>query len=314
VRIISNGMKTEIVKNKKVVVTGGAGFIGSHVGDVLVSRGYDVHVIDNLSAGKKEHVNSAVTLHIADIKDYKTILPIIKGSKYVFHLAALPRVEYSIEHPMETNEVNVTGTVNVLKAASEGGVKRFIYSASSSCYGDIDTLPISETTSINPKSPYGLQKYIGEEYARLWALVYGLSTVSLRYFNVFGTRQDPDGAYAQVVSKFFKQKSEGKPMTITGDGTQTRDFVHVSDVARLNVLVAEHKGDISGEFFNVGGGKNFSVKRISEMIGGPVKYIKPRLEPHETLADISKIERVLGWKPTVSFEEGIEELRKEYTQ
>ncbi|MBI2046122.1 MAG: NAD-dependent epimerase/dehydratase family protein [Parcubacteria group bacterium] len=300
------------IDNKKAVVTGGAGFIGSHLVDALIEHGYEVSVIDNLSGGKKENVNPQAILHVADICDYEAIAPIIAGAQYVFHLAALPRVQYSIDFPQETNKVNIGGTVNVLKAAQEGMVKRLVYSASSSCYGDTDIMPTPETAPINPKSPYGLQKYVGEQYARMWHSVYGLSTVALRYFNVFGTRQDPNGAYAQVVCKFFKQKKDGRPLTITGDGEQTRDFVHVSDVARLNIMAAEHEKDISGEFFNVGGGRNFSVNAIADMVGGKKEYISARIESRNTLADITKVTQTLGWTPLVSFEDGIEELRKEF--
>jgi UDP-glucose 4-epimerase len=304
-------MKTVKTENTKVIVTGGAGFIGSHLTDALIEHGYGVHVIDNLSGGKKENINAGAIFHEVDICDYDVIEPIIDGATYVFHLAALPRVQYSIDCPAETNEVNVGGTVNVLKAAENGGVKRLIYSASSSCYGDTNTMPTPETASVNPKSPYGLQKYFSEQYVIMWYALYGLSTISLRYFNVFGSRQDPNGAYAQVVSKFIQQKKEGKALTITGDGNQTRDFVHVSDVARLNIMAAECEKDISGAFFNVGGGCNFSVNTIADMIGGEKTYIPARIESRNTLADISKVRNMLGWEPTVSFEDGVLELKKE---
>ncbi|MEK7574747.1 MAG: NAD-dependent epimerase/dehydratase family protein [Patescibacteria group bacterium] len=299
-------------KNEKVVVVGGAGFIGSHVTDALVERGFDVHVIDNMSGGKKENINPKAVFHQADIRDLAAIQPIIKGAKFVFHLAALPRVQYSIEHPVETHEVNVTGTQNVLIAAKDGGVERLIYSASSSAYGDQKVMPLIETMTPNPKSPYGLHKYVGEVYARVWSEVYGLETVSLRYFNVYGPRINPDGAYPLAIGKFLKQRQAGKPMTIWGDGTQTRDFTHVRDVVRANILASESKKVGKGEVINIGAGSNISVNDLAKMIGGPVVNEPPRIEPHDTLADNSLAKKLLGWTPTVTLEEGIAELKKIY--
>src|SRR3989338_4109508 len=269
----------------KIVVTGGAGFIGSHLVDALVERGFKVHVIDNLSAGKKENVNKKAVLHIADIRNLKEIKPIIRGADYVFHLAALPRVQYSIENPEETHDVNVSGTLNVLFAAKDGGVKRVIYSASSSAYGDQKRMPLLENMPAAPKSPYGLQKYIGELYCRLFSEVYGLPTVSLRYFNVYGPRFNPEGPYALVIGKFILQRKLGQPLTITGDGKQTRDFTHVSDVVRANLLAMESKKVGRGESINIGAGNNQSIHHIAELIGGPVELISARFEPRHTLAD-----------------------------
>ncbi len=309
--------------NTKVVVTGGAGFIGSHLTDALVARGCEVHVIDSLSGGKKEHVNPKARFHKKDIRNLADIQPIIKGATFVFHLAALPRVQYSIEHPSETHDVNVTGTLNVLLASKEAGVKRVVYSASSSAYGDQPartigsirsggkTLPLRENMAPLPKSPYGLQKYIGEQYCRVWSAVFGLETVSLRYFNVYGPRMNPDGAYALAIGKFLKQRKEGKPLTIWGDGTQTRDFTHVSDVVRANLLAAESRKVGKGEAINIGAGRNFSVNELAKLIGGKVAHIAPRLEPHDTLADNSLAKKLLGWTPQVKLEDGIKELMKE---
>jgi UDP-glucose 4-epimerase len=294
--------------SEKVVVTGGAGFIGSHIVDELVARGYHVHVIDNLSAGLKENVNASATLHVADITEKDAIKPIFESATYVFHLAALPRVQYSIEEPGITNNINVGGMVNVLHASSQAGVKRFIYSASSAAYGDQDTMPLVETMEAEPKSPYGLQKFIGELYCKLWSDIYNLPTVSLRYANVYGPRQSSEGAYALVIAKFLDQKKSGKPMTITGDGEQTRDFVHVRDVVNANMLAIEEVKVGRGEVMNIGSGKNVSVNKIAELIGGPVEHIPPRLEPHDTLADITLALELLGWSPTISIEEGIKEL------
>lgn len=296
----------------KAVVVGGAGFIGSHVVDALVERGWEVHVIDNLAGGKRENVNPKAVFHEADIRKIDDIRPILKGATYVFHLAALPRVQYSIEHPEETTEVNVVGTQNVLIAAHEAQVGRVIYSASSSAYGDQKTLPLVETMVPNPKSPYGLQKYVGEVYCRVWSEVYRLQTVSLRYFNVYGPRLNPDGAYALAIGKFLKQRKAGKPLTIWGDGTQTRDFTHARDVVRANLLAAESKNVGKGEVINIGAGCNFSVNELAKLIGGPVVHEPPKIEPHDTLADNSLAKKLLGWKPEIGLEEGIAELKKSF--
>jgi UDP-glucose 4-epimerase len=293
---------------KKAIVVGGAGFIGSNLTDALIEKGYEVHVIDNLAGGKKENINPKAIFHEKDIRFGDEIKPLFVGVDYVFHLAALPRVQYSIEHPKETNEVNVEGMLNVLIAAKEGGVKRVVYSASSSAYGDQPTMPLTEDMPAKPKSPYGLQKYLGELYARLWSEVYGLQTVSLRYFNVYGPRQNPEGAYALVIGKFLLQKAQGKPMTITGDGEQTRDFTSVHDVVRANILAAESANVGKGEVMNIGAGRNFSINKVAELIGGPVEHIPARLEPSHTLADNKLAKKLIGWEPQVSLEDGIKEL------
>lgn len=297
---------------KKVVVTGGAGFIGSHIVDALIARGDEVHVVDNYAAGRREdRINPKATYHEVDVRDYDTLAPIVAGAEYVFHEAALPRVQFSIENPELTFSVNALGTVSVLRAAHEGGVKRLIYAASSSAYGDQATLPLSEDLPAQPKSPYGLQKYVGELSCRLWSEVYGLPTVSLRYFNVFGPKFDPDGAYALVIGKFLKQKKEGTPLTITGDGTQTRDFTHVSDVVRANLLAAESPNVGKGEMVNIGAGRNVSVNELAALIGGPSVHVPARLEPHDTLADNALAKELIGWEPRVRLEDGIMALKEE---
>jgi len=293
----------------KLMVTGGAGFIGSNLTDELIRLGHKVIIIDNLSLGKKEYLNSKAKFYRQDIRNYKKIKPLFKGIDCVFHLAALPRVQYSIEHPLETNETNVAGTLNVLKAAYEAGVKKFIYSASSSAYGDQNKLPLNENLAAQPKSPYGLQKYIGELYCRVWSQVYDLPTVSLRYFNVYGPRNNPDGAYALVIAKFLRQRKSGKPLTITGDGNQTRDFTNVKDVVWANILAMKSSRVGKGEVINIGAGKNQSINKIAKLIGGPIEYVPARFEPHDTLADNSLAKKLLGWKPKVSIEEGIVELK-----
>lgn len=296
----------------KVIVTGGAGFIGSHLVDALVERGDEVHIIDNLSGGKKENINAKATFHEKDITQYEDIAPIISGATYVFHLAALPRVQYSIEHPRETCVANVLGTVNVLLAAHEGGVKRVVYSASSSAYGNQDHMPLTEDMEPNPVSPYGLQKYEGELYCRMFNKIYELESVCLRYFNVYGSRFDPTGNYALVIGKFLQLRKEGKPLTVTGDGEQTRDFTHVRDVVRANLLAAESTNVGKGETINIGAGDNQTINKIAELIGGPVEHIAPRIEPHDTLADNTRAKELLGWESSVDIKEGIAELKKEY--
>lgn len=298
--------------NKTAVVTGGAGFIGSHLATALLSEGYSLKIVDNLSGGKREKVPKDAVFFEQDINDTATLAKVMAGADFVFHLAALPRVQYSIEHPIETNRANVDGTVSVLKAALEAGVKRVIYSASSSAYGDQAVMPLTEDMLANPKSPYGLQKYIGELYCRVFSEVYGVSTVCLRYFNVYGPGASAEGAYALVIAKFLQQRAFGNPMTITGDGTQTRDFTHVRDVVRANMLATTSLCVGKGEVINIGAGKNASVARVAELIGGPVEHIPPRLEPHDTRADNTRAKELLGWEPRVSLEEGIAELKKEF--
>ncbi len=300
------------MKKEKIIVTGGAGFIGSNLVQKLVEEGYDVHVIDNLSGGKREKVHKDATLHVADIRKIDQIMPVFKDAVYVFHLAALPRVQYSIEFPLETHEANVTGTLNVLFAAKEAKVKKLIYSASSSAYGDQPIMPLVESMSAHPKSPYGLQKYIGELQCRVFTEVYGLPTVCLRYFNVYGPGQSDEGAYALVIAKFLKQRREGKPMTITGDGSQSRDFTHVFDVVRANMLAMQNENVGKGEVLNIGAGNNVSIKEIAQMIGGPIEYVEARLEPKHTRADNSKAREIIGWIPDILIQDGILGLKKLY--
>lgn len=296
-------------KKQKVVVTGGAGFVGSNLTDALLEKGFDVHVVDNYAAGKHENrINPKATYHEVDIRDYAALAPVVKGAAYLFHEAALPRVQFSIEQPLLTFDVNVQGTANVLRSAHEGGVKRVIYAASSSAYGDQDAMPLRETMPAQPKSPYGLQKYMSELMCRLWSEVYGLPTVSLRYFNVYGPKFDPSGPYALVMGKFILQKSQGKPLTIWGDGTHTRDYTHASDIVRANLLAMESPNVGKGEVINIGAGKQLSVNELAAIIGGPAVHEPERLEPAHTLADIRKAKELLGWEPLMDREKGIRDM------
>lgn len=301
-------MNTSMQHQKRAVVVGGAGFIGSNIVDGLLSQGYDVAVIDNLVEGKRENVHESAQLHVLDILDKEAIAPVIAGADVVFHLAALPRVQYSIENPIESNEVNVRGTLNVLTCAKEGKVGRVVYSASSAAYGDQPIMPFVESMLPQPQSPYGLQKYIGEHYCRIFSELYQLETVSLRYFNVYGPRLSSDGAYALVIGKFLKQRAEGVPLSITGDGHQTRDFTHVRDVVRANILAAESDQVGAGEVINIGAGVETSINTLASYFGGSVEHIAPRQEPKRTLSDSSLAKRLLNWEPTVSLKVGIEEL------
>jgi UDP-glucose 4-epimerase len=298
------------MSSKPFLVTGGAGFIGSHIAEALLARGDRVRVLDNLSTGKKENVSAGAELVAADVTQLDSIRSVFDGIDGVFHCAALPRVQVSIENPRETHEANITGTLNVLLAARDAKVRRLVYSASSSAYGDTDVMPEPETLLPRPLSPYGLQKYVGEHYARLFAELYGLETVSLRYFNVYGPRMADEGAYVTVIAIFLRQRKAGQKLTITGDGTQTRDFTHVHDVVAANVAAMDSPKVGRGEVINIGAGNNHSVNEVAALIGGPVEHLAPRVEPHDTLADNRKAQGLLGWKPTVDFAEGVAELKR----
>ena len=284
---------------KKVVVTGGAGFIGSNLVDQLIDMGISVTVIDDLSTGKKENINTKAEFYecsLVDLNEHNS-KTIFSDVDVVFHLAALARVQPSIEDPINFNKINVDGTVKVLYYANKAGVKRVIYSASSSCYGDATIFPTPETHSTNPLSPYGLQKYIGEQYCKMFSEVYDLDTCSLRYFNVYGERMSLEGAYCLVMGIFAKQMLEGNSLTITNNGNQRRDFTYVQDVVDANILAAQTIGKLNGESFNIGNGKNYSVNEIADMFGGEKTYGETRLEPFQTLANNQKAKDILGWNP-----------------
>lgn len=303
--------KAQLPKKPRCLVTGGAGFIGSHLVDELIERGFEVVVIDNLFTGKIENVNPAAEFHELDIRNLQDIKSLFQDVDYVFHLAALPRVQPSIENPILTHDINLNGTLNVLIAASEAKAKKVIYSSSSSVYGMQKEMPLREHMPSMPMSPYALQKYVGERYCRLFSEIYGLPTVSLRYFNVYGKRQVLEGVYALVGAIFVGQRLRNEPMTVVGDGEQRRDFTGVGDVVRAIILAAESDKVGRGEVINIGRGKNYSVNEVAQIIGGPTVNIPPRIEPRQTLADNSRARELLGWEPQGDFPAWLEEYKKE---
>ena len=298
------------VVRMKSLVTGGAGFVGSHIVDRLLGDGHDVVVLDNFASGRHENLdasiaNPALTLHEIDIADYPAAAPHFKDVDWVFHVAALADVVPSIEHPMNYHHSNVNGTIATLEAARKAGVKRLVYMASSSCYGLPDIFPTPETAEIRAMYPYALSKYLGEQYVMHWSQIYGLPCNSLRAFNIFGPRARTSGSYGAVFSVFLAQKLAGQPLTVVGDGTQTRDFTFVSDI--VDALVATVESEVAGEIMNVGTGEPKSVNEIAALLGGEVINIPKRPgEPDCTEADIGKIRNLLGWRAKVPFAEGVD--------
>ena len=296
----------------RALVTGGAGFIGSHICQELLSRGHQVIAIDNLASGRLENFEEFCNtknfeFKKVDILDPDRLAPLFKGVDWVFHMAGLADIVPSIEKPELYFDVNVKGTLNVLEAARDSGVKRFAYAASSSSYGIPEKFPTPETTPIAPQYPYALTKYLGEELVLHWSQTYKLSAFSLRLFNVYGPRSRTSGTYGAVFGVFLAQKLNRKPYTVVGDGTQTRDFTFVTDVVDAFILATE--SDLSGEFLNVGSGNTYSVNHLVELLGGDVEYVPKRPgEPNCTFADVSKIERLLGWKAKVPFEKGVQKM------
>ena len=290
------------------VVTGGAGFIGSHMVDLLVERGFAVRVIDNMVGGREENLaghrnNPDVVLEQRDIRSYAASDAFFKNVQYVVHFAGIGDIVPSIEQPMEYMSANVQGTVHMLECARHVGVKKFVYAASSSCYGLAQT-PTKEDHPIDTKYPYALSKHQGEQAAFHWLHVYKLPVNAIRIFNAYGTRSRTSGAYGAVFGVFLKQKLANKAFTVVGDGTQTRDFLYVTDVARAFLAAAET--DHVGRIYNLGAGKPQSVNRLVELLGGDKTYIPKRPgEPDCTWADISRITSELGWQPLVSFEQGV---------
>lgn len=302
----------------KYIVTGAAGFIGGHVAEALLARSDSVVIIDNLDGGKQEMID--LLLPKGDAVFYKRSITenlddIFEKEKPdgVFHLAAQPRVQFSIAEPIKTHDANVNGTLNILETSRRYDVSRVVFSSSSSVYGDQDTLPIIETMTPNPMSPYALHKLIGEYYCHMYNTLYGLETVSLRYFNVYGPRQNPEGAYATLICKFADRFLRGETPVINGDGSHTRDFTYVTDVVAANLAAMDTENtEALGNYFNVGAGNQISVNEVSERIREMVKTeIEPKhgpevVEPKATYADFSKAQKMLGWEPKIKFDEGIQ--------
>lgn len=303
---------------RNIVVSGGAGFIGSHLAKELVSRGYQVTIIDDLSTGRKENIEELIGESLAggvqfvqeSITDLPLLQKLFQGVDWVFHLAAIPSVPRSLENPLACHEVNITGTLNVLLAARDNGLKKIIYASSSSVYGDTPTLPKTEDILPIPQSPYAVAKLCGEHYCQVFEHVYYLPTVCLRYFNVYGPRQDPDSEYAAVIPKFIRRALDDNPPIIFGDGEQTRDFTYVKDAVKATILAAETK--VTG-VYNVGSGNRVTInelaKLILSLIGSDLQPILQEPRPGDirhSLADISKM-KALGYNPNYSLRDGLKE-------
>lgn len=303
---------------EKVIVTGGAGFIGSHLAEELARRGYQVTILDDLSTGEMENIKEllkkgSVQFIQDSITNFSLLKELFQGAIYVFHQAALPSVPRSVKDPLAASEVNITGTLNVLLAARDNKVRKVVYASSSSVYGDTPTLPKKEDMVPYPQSPYAVTKLAGEHYCRVFQEVYGLATACLRYFNVYGPRQNPDSQYAAVIPRFIRWAFEGSPLIIFGDGEQTRDFTFIADAVEANILAAE--SNASG-VFNIGQGKSITINELAKLVirltGNNVEPVHQ--EPREgdirhSLADISKA-KTLGYEPRYNLEEGLEETRK----
>jgi UDP-glucose 4-epimerase len=295
----------------KMVVTGGAGFIGTHLVHRLVEAGHEVHVVDNLSkTGTYAYESSnLVHFHQLDIViDRGRLEEVFKDAKFVFHMAALTSVPESLEDPVKYHDNNVFGTLNVLEAASKAGVGKVIFSSSSAVYGEPKTFPTNEADVTEPMSPYALDKLMGEELCLMYARAYGLGTASLRYFNVYGEGMNESGAYAPAIAIFLKQLREGKTLTVTGDGLQTRDFVHVSDVVDANIKLA-YSSYSDGHIFNCGSGEEVTINEVAKMISEDIDHIEARQEPLRSVADIDAIGDMLSWEPNAILKEEIATLK-----
>lgn len=288
---------------KTSLVTGGAGFIGSHLVDKLLSLGHKVIVIDNESSdGHDEYYwNSCAENHRLDIRDYESIKPIFKNVNHVYHLAAKASVQASVDNPIPTIETQVLGTINVLESARLNGVEKFVYSSTSACYGNKNSIPNNETMREDPLNAYAIGKLSGEQLVKSYYGLYGMKTVAFRYTNVYGERARHVGTYAPAVSKFLKMRKEGKSLTIFGDGLQRRDFIHVSDVVDANALIGFMELDNWGEVYNIGFGQNWSIQEIADTISDDQIHLSGRPgEMRETLADIGKAKSELTWKPKIN--------------
>jgi len=307
----------------RYLVTGGAGFIGSHTVDELVRRGHGVVVLDDLSSGKEENladVRSKITFMKGSITDLEAVQRAMHQAEYVIHLAARTSVPRSVKDPIDTNRINVEGTLNVLVAARDNRVKRVVFAASSSAYGETPTLPKKESMQPLPISPYGVSKFVGELYAQTFGRCYGLENVCLRYFNIFGPRQDPDSPYSGVLSRFTAAFLQDEPPVVFGDGEQTRDFTYVDNAVQANLLASEAPG-ASGFVFNVGTGDRYSLNQTLEILRGlSAKKLPAKYEParegdiRDSQADITAARELLGYEPTVRFEEGLERTYEWYRE
>ena len=295
----------------KYLVTGGAGFIGSHLVDRLIEQNNEVVVIDNLSSGKKENLNPKANFYQLDICDFEEIKPVFESIDYVFHLAAIPRVPISVEDPVFTSRVNILGTVNVFKAALDANVKRIVFASSSAIYGDQKEFPLKENMTPNPLSPYGLQKLVGEQFAKMFVDLYKIPIVCLRYFNVYGPRIDFDSDYSLVLGKFLRLKMQNKPLTIFGDGEQTRAFCYVTDVVDANIRAVESENIKGGEVINIGQEESYSINYLSKLVGGNVEYLPKRAgDALNTQADIILGKELLGWQPKTDFDAGVQKTKE----
>lgn len=293
-----------------ILITGGCGFIGSHIAEKLLSKDHKVTIIDNLSTGRLENVNHLVgdnlNVVIEDISNCDKIEKYFKSIDIVYHIAALADIVPSIENPMQYHNSNVNGTLSVLECSRKNKIKRFIYAASSSCYGIPKDYPTNELAEIKPQYPYATTKYLGETYVMNWGIVYGLPVTSLRFFNVYGTRSRTSGTYGAVFGVFLAQKLNNKAFTVVGDGNQTRDFTYVTDVADACIEASKNEAAI-GKIYNVGSGNTYSINELTSLLGGKKLYIPKRPgEPDCTFADITKIKSELGWKPKVSLKDGVD--------
>jgi nucleoside-diphosphate-sugar epimerase len=312
-----------------VLVTGGSGFIGSHLVAALLKQGAIVRVLDNFTTGNRANLAAVLegiplqgnfTCVGGDITDRVAVREAVNGTDYILHQAALPSVQRSVEDPLTSNWVNVEGTLNLLVAARDAGVKRVVYASSSSVYGDSSQLPKDECMTTNPLSPYAVSKLAAEDYCRVFTRVYGLETVSLRYFNVFGPRQDPSSLYAAVIPRFIEALLENRPPTIYGDGRQSRDFTFVENVVQANLLALSASG-VAGEAFNIACGESVDLRGmlqlLTEFLGQNVQpeYQAPRAgDVKHSLADISKAKRMLGYRPTIPFREGLKQTFEYFRQ
>jgi len=312
-----------ILKDKKFLVTGGAGFIGSNIVKILLGRGAKIRVLDNFSTGNRKNIapfkkNKNFELIEGDLRNYPTVRQVVNGIDFILHQGALPSVSRSIDDPVTTNNVNIQGTLNVLEAAKEFGVKRIIYASSSSIYGNNKTLPKTEDMPVNPLSPYALSKYVGERYCQLYYQIYGLETVCLRYFNVFGPNQNPNSRYSAAIPKFISLMKRNKSPIIYGDGLQSRDFTYVENIVEANILACE-SDKAAGEVFNIACGKSYNLLEIIEILNKILdKNIEPEFfnprpgEVKHSLALIKKAKIKLGYQPKIDFLMGLEKLVKFY--